>query len=88
MEIAKIKGKKKQKETKREHKGTKRKQTNQSEMKKEQKHEKYLTKIIKNYKKHKIGLFFIRTNKKYFNAYIRSKEYVFSKDMSELFRHE
>jgi hypothetical protein len=57
-------------------------------MKKEQKHEKYLTKIIKNYKKHKIGLFFIRTNKKYFNAYIRSKEYVFSKDMSKLFRHE
>jgi hypothetical protein len=85
MEIAKIKGKKKQKETKREYEGTKRNQTNQSEMKKEPK----IRKIPdKNDKKHKIGLFFIRANKKYFNAYIRSKEYVFSKDVSELFRHE
>jgi hypothetical protein len=44
MEIAKIKGKKKQKETKREHEGTKRKQTNQSEMKKEPKTRKILNK--------------------------------------------
>ena len=34
MEIAKIKGKKKQKGNTKEQKGTKRKQTNQSEMKK------------------------------------------------------